>query len=167
MKLLKWLFCIPIILLFSCDKGIAPDPGKVDPGFSGTLTFIGEWPGNVTATHLVLFKEPLLSEDDFSADNLIYISEEITFGATEYDYNTLENSLLGNVVPGEYAYLAVAQTTSLFISLSREAWRVVGVYYNNGDTGQPGRLVIPDNTFVTEIDITCDFNNPPEQPPGG
>jgi hypothetical protein len=167
MKYLKWLLCVPIVFLLSCDKGIAPDSGDVDPGFSGTLTFIGEWPANVTRTHLVLFKNPLITEDDFNADNLIYISEEISFGIAEFDYNTLENSLLGNVVPGEYAYLAVAQSTSLFISLEREAWRVVGVYYNNGDTSQPGKVVIPDNTFITDINITCDFNNPPEQPPGG
>ena len=167
MNLSKWLIFISLIFLLSCDKGISPDPENVNPGFSGTVTFEGEWPANVTATHLVLFKDPLISAEDFSADNLIYISEAIPFGANIYNYSTLENALLGNVVPGEYAYLAVAQTTSLFISLEREAWRVAGVYYNNGDTTGPGKLVIPENTFVAGINISCDFNNPPQQPPGG
>ena len=94
MKLVKWLFCLPIIILLSCDKGIAPETGKVDPGFSGTLTFVGEWPGNVTRTHLVLFKDPLLSEEDFNVENLIYISEEIPFGVEGYDYNTLEKIIV-------------------------------------------------------------------------
>ena len=98
MKLLKWLFCIPIILLISCDKGIAPDPEKVDPGFSGKITFIGNWPDNVTRTHLVLFKDPLITEDDFNAENLIYISEEISFSTEEFNYNTLEISLLGGAL---------------------------------------------------------------------
>ena len=167
MNLSKWLICLPLILLASCDKGIAPVSDNIDPGFSGIITFEGDWPVNVTATHLVLFKDPLLSEADFSADNLIYISEAIPYGVQEYNYNTLENALLGNVVPGTYAYLAVAQTTSIFISLERKAWKVAGVYYNNGDTSSPGQLFIPENTFVTGVNITCDFNNPPEQPPGG
>ncbi len=167
MNLSKWLISIPLILLVSCDKGISPESENIEPGFSGTITFEGDWPVNVTATHLVLFKDPLISDADFSADNLIFISEAIPFGVNVYDYNTLENALLGNVGPGEYAYLAVAQTTSIFISLEREAWNVAGVYYNNGDTSSPGKLVIPNNTFITGINISCDFNNPPEQPPGG
>jgi hypothetical protein len=166
MNLSKWLICIPLILLVSCDKGIAPEQDNVEPGFSGTVTFQGEWPANVTRTHLVLFKDPLLSEEDFNAENLVYVSGEITYGAEEYNYNTLEGALLGNVVPGEYAYLAVAQSNSLFISLERSAWRVVGVYYN-GDESQPGKVIIPEGTFVTGININCDFNNPPQQPPGG
>lgn len=167
MKLSNWLISILLIVTVSCDKGLAPETENVEPGFSGTITFTGDWPEDVTATHIVLFRDPLISEEDFSAENLIFISEEIEFGTRLFNYSTLENALIGNVVPGEYAYLAVAQTNSQFISLEREAWMVAGVYYNDGDTSQPGTVIVPANTFVTGMNITCDFNNPPEQPPGG
>ncbi len=69
-------------------------------------------------------------------------------------------------LPGTYAYIAVAQQSTEELSLARNDWFVSGIYYANGDTTQPGTMVIPDSTFVENINITVDFNNPPPQPPG-
>jgi len=51
--------------------------------------------------------------------------------------------------------------------LDRKDWFVVGLYYNNNDTTIAGILTIPENTFVNQVNIICDFNNSPPQPPGG
>jgi hypothetical protein len=60
----------------------------------------------------------------------------------------------------------VQQSTEV-LSLARKDWFVSGVYYASGDTTTPGVMVIPDSTFVKNININVDFNNPPPQPPGG
>jgi hypothetical protein len=73
----------------------------------------------------------------------------------------------GIIEPGEYAYLAVAQQSTPEISYLRKDWFVAGVYYAEGDTTMPGILTIPENTNVDSINILCDFDNPPPQPPGG
>ena len=65
-----------------------------------------------------------------------------------------------------YAYVAVVQQSTEELSLARKDWFVSGVYYANGDTTKPGTMVIPDSTFVRNININVDFNNPPPQPPG-
>ncbi|HSD63314.1 MAG TPA: hypothetical protein VLB50_05920, partial [Ignavibacteriaceae bacterium] len=67
---------------------------------------------------------------------------------------------------GSYAYVVVVQQKTPQISLNKKDWIVAGVYYANGDTTQPGRLIIPENSFIKNINIICDFDNPPPQPPG-
>jgi len=73
----------------------------------------------------------------------------------------------GIIESGEYSYIGVAQQSTVELSLSRKDWIVAGVYYANGDTTQPGKLTIPENTMVRNINIICNFDNPPPQPPGG
>lgn len=159
------LLCITIV---SCDKGITPEPESI-AGFSGKITFTGTWPDSITRTHIVLFKDPLLSASDFSALNLRYVSLEIPYGSTEYDYSTLDSAYVpqaGKLPAGEYSYLAVAMSKTADLSLNRIDWFVAGLYFAGGNTS-PGKLIIPENTLVRGINILCDFNNPPPQPPGG
>ncbi len=163
------VFLFLILYLIGCDKGIEPLPGT-QSGFSGKIIFIGQWPDSITRTHLVIFKDPLNSISDFSLQNIRYISEEIPFGTTEYIYNSRDSAVLpeaGFSTPGNYSYVAVAQTAKQDVSLNRVDWFVAGLFYNDGDTTKPGVLYIPENTLVKNINITCDFNNPPPQPPGG
>ncbi len=163
----RFLIILLSIILLSCDKGLSPDMAEIKVGFGGEVTFIGEWDKEVTQTHIVLFKEPLLSKDDFNVFNLKYVSDSIPNGTQLYKYNTKESSLIESIEPGDYAYLAVAQSKREVLSLDRKDWVVVGVYYNKGDTTQPGILTLPEGTFVDSINIVCDFNNPPPQPPSG
>ena len=173
-KLFLNLFFCGIVLCLSggsCDHGIEPKPIVAEPpGFGGTITFSGEWPDSITRTHIVVFKDPLLSASDFNIFNLKFVSNEIPFGTRTYVYSSRDSSFVpgtGLFEPGTYAYVAVAQQFTENLSLLRRDWFVAGVYYANGDTTQPGTLVIPDSTFIQFINITCDFNNPPPQPPGG
>ena len=164
-----------LIILFSlisgCDHGISPtsaDNTILEPGFSGTITFKGTWPDSVSGTYLVVFKNELKSLADFNILNIKFVSLGIPFGSTTFNYSSLDSAYLpqqGHLADGEYDYVAVAQVTSPTISVNRKDWRVAGVYYANNDYSQPGKLVIPPNTFVRNINIICDFNNPPPQPP--
>lgn len=157
-----------VIILEGCDGGIEPQSGE--SGFGGKITFTGQWPDTVTRTHLVVFKEPLLSISDFSLQNIRFVSSEISFGSASFEYSSRDSSVLpgtGLFEDGDYSYVAVAQSSKEDVSLNRADWFVVGLYYNSGDTTRPGKLVIPENTFVENININCDFNNPPPQPPGG
>jgi len=153
-----------IILFFSgCDKGISPEE---QTGFSGAITFLGEWPDSVARTHLVVFKDPLNSINDFNAFNLRYVSLEIPYGTRTYQYNSADSAYVP-INAGVYSYVAVAQSKTPALSLERKDWVVVGLYYAGNDITKPGVLVIPENTMVRNINIIVDFNNPPPQPPGG
>ncbi len=168
MKLYKiFITIILIYLLVSCDGGLSPVEEEISggPGFSGKITFIGEWPADVKLTYVVLFKDPLISALDFNAFNLKYVSLPIPIGASEFTFSSNE-SLFGQVEPGDFAYLAVAQSTSETLNLNRSFWRVAGVY--KSAVGAPeGNITIPADRVLQNLDIVCDFNNPPNQPPGG
>ena len=156
---------IPLILNLSCGEGIAPEP-IVQTGFSGTVTFVGNWPEGITRTHIVVFKDPLLTAGDFNAFNLKFVSVEIPYGSQVFNFNSVDTAVV-KIGEGEFSYVAVAQQKTINVSLNRKDWFVVGVYYAGGDTTKSGKLVIPQNTLVKNINIICDFNNPPPQPPGG
>jgi hypothetical protein len=166
-------FLIIILSLNSgCDGGISPTSADTihEAGFGGTITFKGTWPDSVSQTYLVVFQNDLKSISDFNIFNIKYVSLEIPSGTTFYHYSSLDSAYLpqqGHLADGTYEYVAVAQLTSPTISLNRKDWRVAGLYYANGDFSHPGTLVIPPKTFVPNINIVCDFNNPPPQPPGG
>jgi hypothetical protein len=174
-KILSILIVFFFMLLVSCDSdhGIAPKPiidKSETTGFSGRITFVGTWPDSIQRTHIVMFKDPLLTALDFNIINLKYVSLEIPFGAEFYDYNSADSSfwpLDGIIEAGEYAYLSVAQQSTVELTFLRKDWFVTGVYYAEGDTTQPGTLTIPEITMVKNINIICDFDNPPPQPPGG
>ncbi len=170
-KHIKYFFPLLAILAFttlSCDKGLSPTSvnENTQPGFSGTIVFKGNWPTDVTRTYLVVFQSPLVSASDFNVLNLKYLSTEIPYGVKQYNYSSLDSAYI-NIGAGEYSYVAVAQQKTAVLSLQRKDWNVVGVYYANDDTTQAGKLTIPSNTLVQNINIVCDFNNPPPQPPGG
>lgn len=168
------LIAVFVILFIACDHGIEPKPEpdiEQVSGFKGTLTFIGEWPDSIKRTHIVIFKNPLLAPTDFVLTNLRFISDEIPFGTSTYNYSSLDTAVIppepGPFEPGEYAYVAVAHQATEFLSLARRDWFVSGVYYANNDTTTPGVMVVPPDRMVENINIKCDFNNPPPQPPGG
>lgn len=168
---MKFIFIIllAVILIVSCDGGLAPtEPGLENKtGFGGTITFIGDWDPEITQTNIVLFKDPLLSEADFNIQNLKYLSTSIPFGTTEYSYNTIDSISFGNVEAGKYAYLAVVQTKADPITMNRKDWFVAGVYQSRESGSEPGEITVEENKFKFDINIICDFNNPPPQPPGG
>lgn len=172
-KLLLILLSFGIILTIlgsSCDHGIEPKSTE-SSGFSGTVSFVASWPDSIKRSFIVVFENPLLSDTNFTIDNLRFLSREIPLGVQSHAFSSLDSAYIpptpGSFPSGSYGYVAVVQQSTEFLSFARKDWFVSGVYYANGDTTQPGTLVIPDSTFVQFINITCDFDNPPPQPPGG
>jgi hypothetical protein len=157
---------ITVLISEGCDKGIEPRPADEVPGFSGRITFIGAWPDSIKRTFIVVFDSLLEEPADFNLYNLKFISDSIPTGVNFYDYDSRMSPILP-IGAGDYAYLAVVQQSTTSISLNRQDWIVAGVFYAYGDTTHPGQLIIPDKTFIKNINIWCDFNNPPPQPPGG
>jgi hypothetical protein len=175
-NLLKYqaVFLILILFAIACDdNGIEPKPeipaDKVS-GFHGKVTFVGVWPDSIKRVFVVVFQNPLLTPEDFTIFNLKYLSREIPLGSLAYEFSSLDSAFIPSVPgpfpPGTYAYIAVTQQSTDELSLARKDWFVSGIYYANNDTTSPGIMVIPDSTFVENINIKVDFNNPPPQPPG-
>lgn len=171
-KYFKPLLIISVLccVIISCDHGIEPEPLGTS-GFSGTVHFVTEWPDSVKRSFLVVFKDPLLSDSNFVITNLRYLSREIPLGVQSHDFNSLDSAYIpqtpGPFPSGTYSYVAVVQQSTELLSFDRRDWFVSGIYYTFGDTTKPGTLVIPDSTFVENINIWVDFNNPPPQPLGG
>lgn len=166
MRAKQIIFLLLSLIIISCDKGLSPPIEEEEAGFGGTIFFSGEWDSDVKQTNLVVFQNPLLSVDDFNIFNLKFVSESIPFGSQNYKYTTrTENSILSTIDAGLISYIAIAQSDKDTLSLSREDWEIVGLYYIDNDTTKPGTLLIPENTFLDSINIYCDFNNPPPQPP--
>ena len=177
----KFIIASIIIALFSfitgCDKGIEPEPEKVvagPSGFSGKVTFTGNWPAGIKRTHLIVFKNPIVSSQDFSYSNLGFVIDSIPYRSTEFNINSIDQNYIAhnflssfNIVPGEYAYIIVAQSKTPEISFARSDWFIVGVYCIGNDQSKPGTMTIQEGVITTGIDINVDFNNPPPQPPGG
>ncbi|MCZ6701660.1 MAG: hypothetical protein O6940_01325 [Ignavibacteria bacterium] len=162
------------MILVSCDSehGIAPKPiVDTEFGFGGNIVFYGAWPDSVKRIILVVFKDPLINPDDFVLTNIGFLSFELPLGVQTYQYSSLDSALIplipDEIPPSVYHYVAVVQQSTDELSLDRRDWFVTGVYYANGDTTAPGVLTIPEDVYVDDINIYCNFENPPPQPPGG
>jgi len=173
-KILSIIIACFFMILVSCDSehGIAPKPiVETEFGFGGNIVFFGEWPDSITRMRLVVFKDPLIDPDDFIITNFRFISAELMLGVQTVPYSSLDSAFIplipDDTPPSQYHYVAVAQQSTEVETLERKDWFVTGVYYANGDTTMPGILTIPEDTFVDDINIYCDFDNPPPQPPGG
>jgi len=162
------------MILVSCDSenGIAPKPiVEQEFGFGGNIVFYGAWPDSIRRIILVVFKDPLINPNDFVITNIGFLSFELPLGVQTYRYSSLDSAIISlipeDIPPSVYHYVAVAQQSTDELSLSRKDWFVTGVYYADGDTTTPGVLTIPQDTFINNINMYCDFENPPPQPPGG
>ncbi|MDX1702500.1 MAG: hypothetical protein R3250_17860 [Melioribacteraceae bacterium] len=157
------------VIFYSCDHGIEPRPSETS-GFSGEVNFISPWPDSVRRSFLVVFENPLLTPEDFTINNLKFLSREIQLGIQSHKFNSMDSAYIppapGPFESGSYAFVAVVQQSTDVLSLARKDWFVSGIYYTQGDTTKPGVLTIPENTFVRNVNIRVDFNNPPPQPPG-
>lgn len=166
-KNLLLVFITLLLVNYGCDKGIEPGEPIVPGGFSGTITFSGDWPKGITRTHIVVFKNPIEKTEDFFLPNLSFVVDSIPYRSSLFNYNSLEDSFVGilQLWPGEYKYIVVAQSKTPDISFQRKDWTVVGVYCLNNDQSKPASLLIRSNQITPGININVDFNNPPPQPP--
>jgi len=163
------IFFIFLFGLSACNHGIAPlEEPSVTPGFEGKVFFKGSWPtGQYSQIIVTLFKNPILDSTDFNLMNLRFVSKPVPDGVKEFKYSTKDkDNFLSNVEAGEYAYLAVAMQVRPN-SFARRDWKIIGVYIPNGDSSKAGRIIIPPDTFLKDVNITCDFDHLPVQPPEG
>ena len=165
-------FACLFIFLTSCESehGIAPKPiPDQEFGFGGNIVFYGEWPDSINLIVLIVFKDPLLKPEDFVITNIGFLRNPLPLGIPNFQYSSLDSAVIPLIQevtpPSEYHYAAVASAKEF--SLSRKDWFVRGVYYAHGDTTKPGIISIPKDSWVDNINIYCDFDNPPPQPPGG
>ncbi len=171
MKKLSLLLAIicSVILVDSCDKGIEPEPENSSgpTGFSGNVTFIGDWPADVKRTHLVVFKNPILTSEDFFPPNLAFVIDSIPYRSSYFEYNSVDNNFIDvfQLAPGEFSYVVVAQSSTPELSLDRKDWVVVGIYCENGNQANPAKLILRGGQMTRDVNIVVDFNNPPPQPP--
>jgi hypothetical protein len=168
--LINLVFAAISILFLKCDGGLFPsEKGEGITGFSGKITFTGDWPQGIKRTHLVVFKNPIVQAEDFFPPNLNIIMDSIAYGSSEFNYNSIDNNYVKDAIldEGDYAYIVVAQSRSAELSLLRQDWTVAGIYYASTGTTEPGILRLEKGKMTRNINIICDFNNPPPQPPGG
>ena len=161
-----------LMIMTSCESehGIEPKPiPEQEFGFGGNIVFYGAWPDSINLIVLIVFKDPLLKPEDFVITNIGFLRNPLPLGIQNFQYSSLDSSIIPllqeDIPPSVYHYVAVASAKEF--SLSREDWFVRGIYYANGDTTTPGILSIPKDSYVDNINIYCDFDNPPPQPPGG
>jgi len=145
-----WLI-FHIINLLSCDHGIDPK-NWAEPGFSGKITFMGKIPpkDSLYDLRLVVYKKyPPPNFFEF-----VKFSDSIPLNQNPYQYTML-------IQPGTYEYIVVAQQygPNLFLH-----WRAVGFYSLLPGKQFPSAITIDENTFLTNIDITVDFDHLPIQP---
>lgn len=167
-KLILFIAYFSLVIFTSCGGGLEPSgPVTELPGFSGKVTFVGDWPEGIQRAHLVVFRNPLNTVGDFNPLNLAFVGDSIPIGASSYSYDSQANRLadIFEITPGDYSYTAVAISYSAEILLDRSSWYVIGVYYANSDTIAPGKFSVFEKSITKNIDIICDFNNPPPQPP--
>ena len=166
------LFCF----IGGCDKGIEPEPENPNmldkTGFSGKVTFTGNWPADIKRTHIFVFKNPILSSQDFSFENLGFVVDSIPYRSSEFIFNSVQQNYISrnflptfDIPPGDHSYVVVAQSTTPEISFDRKDWVIVGVYNIGGDQSKPKVLTIQNGKMTAGVDIIVDFNNPPPQPP--
>jgi hypothetical protein len=169
MTSIKFLLTILLvgILISSCDKGIEPGEPSGPSGFSGKITLSGKWPEGITRTHVVVFRNRIVTVQDFFLPNLIFVVDSIPYGSKEFKFNSLENpfTTIFKITPGGYNYVVVAQSRTQFMSFERKDWTVVGIYCENGNQSIPKTMIIPPGKIAQDINIMVDFSNPPPQPP--
>jgi len=142
MMKLKSISMITILLLpfLNCVKDKGVEPETVQSAIKGEITFTGEWPVEPAEVRIVSSKEsPPASIED------MYLGVSVPSDQDSYAYTC-------ELEPGDYRMVGVA-------------WReeggdwdyssVCGLYFEAGDSLNPGTVTVPTETSVIEnIDMT-------------
>ena len=174
-----------LVLLYSgCDKGLAPlAVTPIDPnaptGFGGTIRFL-RWPRAdsidiaILELRLAAFKDPPIDTTglfiEFIRGNVII---HPPIGSTNYGTHDSTGRLRDSIkyaiyfttgldsLPKTYSYIAMAWR---YGPNSFADWRPAGLYTTHPNTFIPGAITIRKNVFIQNVDINCDFRNPPPKP---
>jgi len=151
---LGFMLCF-VLSLAACDHGLEPPP-KTKPGFGGRITYKGKWPpaDSLVRLAVVAFKH-------FPPTNIV---NDVLNGEAVFDTTLTRNvefqdyRLFTEPVTFEYVVVAQQYGSDIF-----SQWRVIGVYSDDSLQATPKAVMVPPETFVTDIDITVDFDHPPPQ----
>jgi hypothetical protein len=155
-----------VIVLLSCDGGLAPTP-IIDPGFGGTITFVhSTWPPRDSLVNLWI-----VASQDYPLDSITVFAGIFSNPPRIYAYPNLAQNLPFNVdtlsyafhlPPANYKYIVVIQRFRN--ELNARALKVVGLYGRQDDPQQPRSLSLHDFEFINGININVNFYKLPPQP---
>lgn len=173
-----------VLLYAGCDKGLAPlAVTPIDPnaptGFGGTIRFTN-WPPldsvdiAIQELRLAAFKEAPVDTTglfiEFIRGNvIIYPPVGTTAWSKRDSTGHLRDSIHYDIyfttgldsLPKSYSYIAMAWR---YGPNSFADWRPAGLYTTQPGTFIPGAITIRKNVFISNVDINCDFRNPPPKP---
>ncbi|NQT26968.1 hypothetical protein HQ585_16550 [candidate division KSB1 bacterium] len=143
---MKTKIIIPIFILLvaflSCSKDNGVEPESIKSAIKGEITLTGEWPVTPEDVRIVAAKKfPLTSIDDLD------FGESIPDGVDTYSYTYY-------LKHGEYQMVGVAWREQ---GGSWALTSVCGLYFVDGDSLNPGGVIIPTETSIVEgIDMAVD-----------
>jgi hypothetical protein len=146
-----------LCLLSACDHGLVPPPA-FRPGFGGRIAYKGNWPpaDSIKLLAVVAFKH-------FPPTN---IAAEVLSGEAVFDTALAKNVGFQDYAiytePARFEYVVVAQQFGPNIFSD---WRVIGVYAEPGSI-EPTPVVVTRDVFVSNVNITVDFDHLPPNPLG-
>lgn len=159
------LLLIVSLLSVGCEEeGLNPNEFQ-EPGFSGTITFIGSIPPRDSIDDLRIVAVPYYPVDTTVADLIdkILNKQIIPFSNSLSDKVSANSSVQYEtfVKPQTYYYVAVAQLygTNIF-----QDWRVVSIYGHTPSHPDPLPVIVVDGEMKKNINFTVDFYNLPPQP---
>ena len=157
-----------VLLLLSCDHGLAPPPPSTfKPGFGGTVYFEkGTWPGPDSLVGLWIFASQEYPLDSvkvlqglLSSPPKIFLypsfTENLPFSVDSVSYAFL-------LPPSTYYYVGVIQQFAP--ELSTRSLRVVGMYGQSDVPPLPIPVIVTETDFVKGINIRVNFRKPQPQP---
>lgn len=158
---LSSLFIIILaLLIISCEGGLSPSDASIDPGFGGSVHVISKWPpaDSLKDLRVIAFRKypPTSILDDVMNGNAVFTDTTLALNTILIDYKIQKSDLSGT-----FKYIVVVQQFGLNIFAD---WRVVGVYSKTNDKTKPDEITVPQNAFLSHVDIEVDFYNLPPQP---
>jgi hypothetical protein len=158
-RTLSILLTMILILLYSCDEGLAPPPPVIPAIISGRIVYKKgiPWPpsDSVKDIRLAVFKTypPANIIEELTNGNA-YFSESLPLFVDSADFK-----LIIPKPPVLIKYIVAAQQYgSLF------EWKAIGVWTLTGDAEKPSELMIQQGDSIPDIRINVDFQNLPPQP---
>jgi hypothetical protein len=150
------------LLIQGCNEGISPVEEQTITeahGIKGTIHFTN-WPPSDSIVDLRLVA--------FLNYPPIDIYTEVLQGRAKYSeklltaVDSLSYTLILNPLPADtIRCIAIGQQFGPNIQTD---WILVGVYYIPGDSSAPGKVFIPSDSIVANINISVNFQKLPPQP---
>lgn len=135
------LFITFIFISCNLNHGLHPVPIT---GIGGTISFKGDWPKNTEFVRIVVYR----NYPPPSPIAITGLSDPIPFGSRTYAYEL-------QLPPGTYHWVLVAWKAK---NQSFKNIRIIGQYYAENDSSQPGTITVRKDQLTPHVDIVADFS---------